>query len=100
MNYITVNYSLNQTYSVHKDAFTQTIKKEIKKHKNIKVIEGPSVSISGIGQNLNISAKIDIKGSNDEVKEITNFTSSIENCVFDLINSKPSNIKIEINSIS
>ncbi|MCP4337198.1 MAG: hypothetical protein GY679_05125 [Mycoplasma sp.] len=100
MSYITVNYGLNQIYNVHTYAIKQIIEHTISKFKNIKLIEEVEVFIVNGGKSVESSIKIDVINSKAISDDITNLSSSIEDSVKTLINTKPSNVKIKINSIS
>ncbi len=96
MEFVTVNYSLNQTYNVHKNAFTQIVEKVASNFKELKLTEEMKINIVKGGEDIEFSIDIAVDKNCDASQVILNFSKAIEESVVDMINSKPSNIQIKL----
>ncbi len=97
MEFVTVNYSLNQTYSVHKNVFTQIVEKVASNFKKeLRITEDIQANIVKGGEDIEFTIEIAIDKTGDASKIILDFSKAIEERVVDIINSKPSNIQIKL----
>ncbi len=94
MEYVTINYSLNQTYNVHANIFANIIRKIEKDEDRIEIVEEPKIIISSSGQDVEFYINIKIKNKTNISEVLKSFTKKLEEQVKNAINSKPKNIQL------
>ncbi len=98
MQFVTVNFALNQKYHVEKSAFLQVVKKAIMKLAGVKFISS-DVVIDSAGEQLKIFIEAAFDGTKPVNEMINLVTSSVERSIQDLIDTKPKNIQIVIKGV-
>ncbi len=97
MEFVTVNYSLNQTYNVHKQVFIQIVDKVAANFKkDLKIIKDVQINIIKAGENIEFIIETEISKTTNVSQTVQDFSKAIEERVVDIINSKPSNIQIKV----
>jgi thiamine monophosphate kinase len=96
MDYVTINYSLNKTFNVHLDVFHSIIKKAFNEVDDVEMYKDPVVLIIKGGEDLELTIYIKPKSNNNQAENIKELIKTIENYIFDAINSKPNNIQLII----
>lgn len=96
MKFVTVNYHLNQTYSVEDAAILQMIKSALKDVKGVKLL---SSDVFVTSNHLGFSVKIEVEKLETKAYEeaCMEITKSIEDYSMNLVESKPENIQITFN---
>lgn len=96
MKFVTVNYHLNQTYSVEDAAILQMIKSAIKDVKGVKLI---SSKVQVTNDHLGFSIKMEVEKLETKLYEeaCNEITKTIEDYSMNLVESKPENIQINFN---
>ncbi|CAM9151697.1 MMB_0454 family protein [Mycoplasma marinum] len=97
MEYVIVNYSLNQTYNVHKQVFIQIIEKAASNLKNeLRIVNDIQANIFKLGSDVEFIIEIEVSKTAEVSQVILDFSKNIEERVVDVMNSKPSNIQIKV----
>lgn len=93
MKFITVNYHLNQTYSIEDQAILQMVTSAVKEVKGVKITHS-EVSITK--DNLGYEIKMEVEKLKTKTYEeaCTEITKNIEDYSMNLMESKPDNIQI------
>ncbi|UUM19161.1 MMB_0454 family protein [Mycoplasma sp. 1018B] len=94
MNYVTVNYSINQSYSIGEKTFIEIVNKSIENINYIKLISEPRIIFNK--NKDNVGFVIDIKTKKDKnINDIINsFIEELEKKIISLLGIKPESIKI------
>ncbi len=94
MEFISVNFSLNQIYQVEKSVFEEIAKKAIKKVKGI-TFESAEASLSKNHDDVSIIVTIKKEAKTNYDVVIPKAIEEVESLVFNLLDGKPKNIKIK-----
>ena len=89
---IKVNYSMNQTFYVSEDSVNDIISKAAKAVKHSEVLDSKVI----MNDNNNFSVEIDAKIKSGFEKSINELTKEIEMLSMNLIDSKPTNISVNV----
>ena len=89
---IKVNYSMNQTFYVSEDSVKDIIAKAAKAVKHSEVLGSKVI----MNDNNNFSVEIDAKIKSSFEKSISELTKEIEMLSMNLIDSKPTNISVNV----
>ena len=95
MGFVTVNYSLNQSYFVEKGVFEKIVKKAAADSKLIK-LNSFEVEMLKVKNDYKIEINVDIKSGASYKDAISELQTNIEDLSMNLIESKPENITIVI----
>ncbi len=95
MEFISINFSLNQIYQVEKSVFEDVSKEAVKKVKGVKFVSADA-ELSKNNDDVSITISITKDAKLDLTKTFTSVTNEIEMLVFNLLDSKPNNIKIKL----
>lgn len=94
MNYININYNLNQKYIVHENAFQSIVQFAIKEIPHIRLFDEPRISFDQKTKNISIFIEIKVK-NNEKIEPIfKHLVSKINTEVKNLTDIKPQNIQI------
>lgn len=93
MNFVTVNYHLNQTYKVEDKALEQIVKDSVKGVKSVK-LQNVHISISKDNTGFKVKMLVEIKKSASIRKAALEIEEKIEYYSLNLTASKPENIQI------
>ncbi|QDY86893.1 hypothetical protein FRW55_01805 [Mycoplasma anserisalpingitidis] len=96
MNFVTVDFNLNQFFSVQESAFKQVIKQSFNSNKQVKMVNEPKISFEYDKKNINIFIDIKIKHDAEIDLVLKEITKNIELGVVNLIDTKPKNIQFNI----
>lgn len=96
MKFVTVNYHLNQTYSVEDQAILQMVKEAIKEVQGIKLV---SSEVHVTKDHLGFSVKMEVEKLESKLYEdaCNEITKTIEEYSMNLVEAKPDNIQINFN---
>ncbi|VEU59088.1 MMB_0454 family protein [Mesomycoplasma neurolyticum] len=98
LDYVFVNYGLNGSYLVHKEAFIQAINIVFKKNKKILLDSEIEILFNNENSNVIINASYLILSESENFSQITNFLlNSIKEVVKFLIGVEPDNICLRYN---
>ncbi|WGI36882.1 MMB_0454 family protein [Mesomycoplasma lagogenitalium] len=95
MDYVIVNYGLNQIYTVHKKTFEQTVEAIFSKSTNFKL--GKNLKIIVNSTNTNVSIEFDFysyQSQNEFSQRLTNLIEKIKDAVKLLIRVDVENISM------
>ncbi|QDY88170.1 MMB_0454 family protein [Mycoplasma anserisalpingitidis] len=96
MNFVTVDFNLNQFFSVQESAFKQVIKQSFNLNKQVKMVSEPKISFEYDKKNIHIFLDIKIKNDAEIDLVLKEITKNIELGVVNLIDTKPKNIQFNI----
>ncbi|WP_033161337.1 MMB_0454 family protein [[Mycoplasma] collis] len=100
MNYIIVNYGLNESYLVHKQAFLQSVKLVFEKNKDVSLDSEINITFNNENSNIMIEAAYSILNSKQKFSEITDILlNSIKEVIKFLIGVEPDNICLQYNGV-
>ena len=90
---IKVNYSLNQTFFVSEEAIQDIISKA---SSNVKLssVKNQEIKIDDKGQDFSVVLDVNVKGSFKD--SLTELTKEIEQLSMNIIDTKPTNISINV----
>ncbi|WP_029512712.1 MMB_0454 family protein [Mycoplasmopsis iners] len=94
MNYVTVNYSVNQSYSITEDAFVQLVHNCISDVPYIKLANEPRIIFTKSHDNVGFVIDVKIKKDKNFHTVINNFAKELENRFVALLDIKPESLKI------
>lgn len=94
MNYLTVNYGLNQSYSVNTTALEELINYCIKDIKGLKVDGKIKLTFTKDQQNVAISFNFKIKQNKNIAEIVNNFANDLEKKFILLLGLKPTNLQM------
>ncbi|WP_416737946.1 MMB_0454 family protein [Mycoplasmopsis meleagridis] len=97
MNYVTVNYSVNQSYSISKHTFVQLVNNCINDTSFIKLSSEPKIVLIKKKNNVGFIINIEIKKGKNISTVINNFINELEMRFLSLLDLKPASIKICFN---
>ncbi|AWX69975.1 hypothetical protein HUN03_00355 [Mycoplasmopsis anatis] len=96
MNFVTVDFNLNQFFSVQESAFKEVIKYSFLKTKTVKLVNEPRISFEFDKMNIHIFLEIKVKSDIEIDNSIKEITKNIEQGITNLIDTKPKNIQFNI----
>lgn len=96
MNFVTVDFSLNQFFSVQESAFKGVIKHSFSKIKTVKLVNEPRISFEFDKKNIHIFLEIKVKSDIEIDNQLKEITKNIELGITNLIDTKPKNIQFNI----
>lgn len=96
MNFVTVDFNLNQFFSVQESAFKQVVKQSFNSNKQVKMVNEPKISFEYDKKNIHIFIDIKIKHDAEIDLVLKEITKNIELGVVNLIDTKPKNIQFNI----
>ncbi|UWD33994.1 MMB_0454 family protein [Mesomycoplasma molare] len=95
MNYVIVNYGLNQVYTVYKQAFIQTIKAVFSKNPNVKLENNIEIKFNSTNTNISmILSFFTIENKKDFTTIFNNLINSLKETINLLIGTEPENISL------
>ncbi|MEA4115627.1 hypothetical protein VBM87_02430 [Mycoplasma sp. 744] len=94
MNYVTVNYSINQSYSIGEKTFIEIVNKSIENINYIKLISEPRIIFNKNKDNVGFVIDIKTKKGKNINDIINSFIEELEKKIISLLGIKPESIKI------
>lgn len=95
MEFVSVNFSLNQIYQIEKSVFETMTKKAIKKVKGITYVSS-TVELSKKNDDVSIDIEIEKDSAMTYDVAFSKIIDQIELHIFNLLDGKPKNIKIRL----
>ncbi|MBU4690867.1 MMB_0454 family protein [Mycoplasma zalophi] len=94
-NFIKVNSKMNMSYYIHQDVLVDTIKKIFLFLENTQLVDDVNLQIEKPKNNISYLIKYKIRKNSDFVFETKNLLFLIEQKIFSLLNTKPTNITLK-----
>ncbi|VEU76815.1 MMB_0454 family protein [Mycoplasmopsis columbina] len=94
MNSVTVNYSVNQSYSVTESAFIQMVEQCINDTNFIKLEHEPRIIFAKNQSNVSFIIDVRVKKNKSLYEVINSFTEEFEKRFISLLDIKPESLKV------
>ncbi|MBN3534602.1 MMB_0454 family protein [Mycoplasma procyoni] len=96
MEYVIVNYGLNQVYSIHKNAFAQTIKAVFVKNRDVKLDGDIEVVINNTNTNVSVDLAFYVFETNQDFSDVVNnLLNSLKEAIKFLIGVEAENMTLQ-----